>query len=40
MRREMILRLNEIGSKRYESSRFPYLEVVPIKERFLYMETA
>ena len=26
--REMILRLNEKGSKHYESSRFPYMEVV------------
>ena len=40
MRREMILRLNENGSKRYESSRFPYMEVAPNKEGFLYMETA
>ena len=26
--RELILRLNENGSKQYDSSRFPYMEVV------------
>ena len=35
--RELILRrLNETGSKRYESSRFPYVEVVPNKEGLPY----
>ena len=38
--REVILRLIENGSKRYESSRFPYMEVVPNMEGFLYMEAA
>ena len=38
--RERILRLNQNGSKRYESSRFPYIEVVPNMEGFPYMETA
>ena len=38
--REMILRLNEKGSKRYESSRFPYMEVVANLEGFPYMEAA
>ena len=32
--REMILRLNENGSKQYESSRLPYMEVAPNMERF------
>ena len=36
--REMILRLNENGSKQYESSPFPYMEVVPNMEGFPYME--
>ena len=38
--REMTLRLNENGSKQYESSPFPYMEVVPNMEGLLYMETA
>ena len=33
--REIILRLNEKGGKQYESSRFPYMEVVPNVERFV-----
>ena len=36
----MNLRLNENGSKQYESSPFPYMEVVPNIERFPYMEPA
>ena len=35
----MILRLNENGSKQYESSRFLYMEEVPNMEWFPYMET-
>ena len=38
--REMTLRLNENGSKQYESSTFPYMEVVPNMEGFPYMEAA
>ena len=38
--RETILRLNENGSERYESSQLPYIEVVPNMETFPYMETA
>ena len=38
--REMNLRLNENGSKQYESSPFPYMELVPNMERFPYMEAA
>ena len=35
--REMILSSNENGSKQYESSRFPQMEVVPnIEVFFLY----
>ena len=33
--RETILRLNENGIKQYESSRLPYMEVVPNKEDFV-----
>ena len=36
----MILRLKENGSKRCESSRFPYMEVLSNMERFPYMEAA
>ena len=38
--RTMILRLNENGSKQYESSRLPFMEEVPNMEGFPYMETA
>ena len=33
----MILRVNENGSKQYESSRVPYMEVVPNMEGFSLM---
>ena len=33
----MILRINENGSKQYESSRVPYMEVVPNMEGFSLM---
>ena len=36
----MILRLNENGSKQYESSPFPYMEVVLNMKGFPYMEAA
>ena len=38
--REMTLRLNENGNKQYESSPFPYMEVVPNMEGFSYIEAA
>ena len=38
--REMTLRLNENGSKQYESSPFPYMEVVPNMEGFYCVEAA
>ena len=38
--REMTLSLNENESKQYESSPFPYMEVVPNMEGFPYMEAA
>ena len=38
--RENNLRLNEKGIKLYESSPFPYMEVVPNMEQFPYMEAA
>ena len=38
--RAMTLSLNENGSKQYESSPFPFMEVVPNMEGFPYMEAA
>ena len=32
--REMFLRLNENGSNQYESTRFPYMKIVPNLEVF------
>ena len=38
--REMTLSLNENAGKQYESSPFPYMEVVPNMDGFSYMEAA